>query len=76
MRRVTRYGVYAIGVVALLLVAAGLVLPRLLDQPGMAAELQARLSRAVDGEVRWKEFSVRVFPAPHGLVRGLETLSP
>ena len=72
MRRVTRYGVYAIGVVALLIVAAGLILPRLFDRPAMAAELQGRLSKALDGEVRWKEFSVRVFPFPRAVVRALE----
>ena len=72
MRRVTRYGLYAIGVFAVLIVAAGLILPQLLDRPGMAAELQARLSKALDGEVRWKEFTVRLFPYPRGTVRALE----
>src|SRR5437764_14379200 len=43
----------------------------MLDQPGMAAQLQERLSRAVGGEVRWQEFRVRILPAPHGELRGL-----
>lgn len=72
MRRATRYGLYAIGVVAVLIVAAGIILPRLLDRPAMAAELQGRLSKALDGEVRWKEFSVRIFPFPRAVVRALE----
>src|SRR5580765_3667074 len=38
----------------------------------MAAEIQAKLSKAVQGEVRWQEFSVRILPAPHGRLRGLE----
>ena len=71
MRRAVRYGAYVIAGLALLLVAAALILPGLLDRPKLAAQLQARLSAAVGGEVRWEDFSVRILPAPHGELRKL-----
>ena len=71
MRRAVRYGAYVIAGLALLLVAAALILPGLLDRPKLAAQLQARLSAAVGGEVRWEDFSVRILPAPHGALRKL-----
>jgi len=71
VRRAVRYGAYVIAGLALLLVAAALILPGLLDRPKLAAQLQARLSAAVGGEVRWEDFSVRILPAPHGELRKL-----
>src|SRR6267142_1194154 len=38
----------------------------------MAAQIQAKLSSALQGDVRWKEFRVRILPAPHGTLSGLE----
>jgi len=55
----------------LLVIAAVAIAPRLLDRPRMAAQIQEKLSHAVGGEVRWEEFSVRLLPAPHGVLRGL-----
>jgi len=72
VRRAVRYGTYVIAGLALLVVAAALILPELLDRPRLAAELQARLSKALDGEVRWKDFGVRLFPFPRGTVHALE----
>ena len=71
MRRLARYLAYGAAALALLALAAALALPMLLDRPGIVAQLQARLSRAVRGDVRWQEFSVRILPTPHGLLRGL-----
>jgi len=56
----------------LVVLAAALLLPELLDRPGIAAEIQAKLSSAVDGDVRWDEFRVRILPSPHGTLRGLK----
>ncbi|HZJ72094.1 MAG TPA: hypothetical protein VFF36_14275, partial [Planctomycetota bacterium] len=47
------------------------VIPELLDSPARAAEIQARLSRAVRGEVRWNAFALRILPAPHATLQGL-----
>ena len=71
MKRAVRYGAYVVAGLALLLVAAALIIPELLDRPKMAAEIQAKLSKAVGGEVRWEDFSLRILPSPHGNLRGL-----
>ena len=49
-RRIVLYGAATLVVLAGLAVAAALVIPELLDSPARAAEIQARLSRAVRGE--------------------------
>src|SRR6478609_1243760 len=43
----------------------------LLDRPGMAAQIQAKLSSAIKGEVRWENFRVAILPYPRGELRGL-----
>jgi uncharacterized protein involved in outer membrane biogenesis len=70
-RRVLRYGAATLVVLAALAMGAALVLPMLLDSPARAAEIQARLSRAVKGEVRWNAFVLRILPAPHATLHGL-----
>jgi uncharacterized protein involved in outer membrane biogenesis len=72
VRRIARYCAYAVGVLLLVVLAAALLLPQLLDRPGIAAQLQAKLSSAVDGEVRWDVFRVRILPSPHGSLQGLK----
>src|SRR5258706_6750672 len=69
--RVLRYGAYAAAALVVLVLAAAFAVPRLLDRPRMAAELQAKLSNVVQGEVRWQEFSLRILPRPHGNLRAL-----
>ena len=72
MRRAARYGAYALAGLVVLVLAAAFALPRILDRPRMAAQIQAKLSSALQGDVRWKEFRVRILPAPHGTLSGLE----
>ena len=72
MGRIARYCAYTLAALALLVVGAGYVVTRMLERPGIAAEIQAKLSKALQGEVRWQQFSVRILPAPHGNLRGLE----
>src|SRR5690349_7075947 len=72
VKRVVRYSAYGFAALALLVIAAGFIATRLLDQPRMAAQIQAKLSAAVHGEVRWKQFSVRFLPLPHAMLRELE----
>src|SRR5260221_9371513 len=69
--RVVRYGAYAAAALVVLVLAAAFAVPRLLDRPRMAAELQAKLSNVVQGDVRWQEFSLRILPRPHGTLRAL-----
>jgi AsmA-like C-terminal region len=72
MKRVARYGAYGLAALALLVVVALYVGTRLLEKPEMAAQIQAKLSQAMQGEVRWEQFRVRILPAPHGLLRKLQ----
>jgi uncharacterized protein involved in outer membrane biogenesis len=50
-------------------IAAALVLPLFLDTPAVKAELQRKLSEAVQGEVAWEDLSIRVLPSPRGIMR-------
>ena len=50
-----------IALAAVLLVAFG---PALVDTPAVRAEIQRRLSAAVDGEVAWDSLKIALFPAP------------
>jgi uncharacterized protein involved in outer membrane biogenesis len=50
-------------------VAAALVLPVFLDTPAVKAELQLKLSAAVQGKIAWEDLSIRVLPSPRGIVR-------
>ena len=72
VKRVVRYGAYSLAALALLVTAAGFIATRLLERPRMAAQIQAKLSAAVQGEVRWKQFSVRILPTPHAMLRELQ----
>src|SRR3954470_20658719 len=72
VKRVVRYSAYGFAALVLLVIAAGFVATRLLERPRMAAQIQAKLSAAVQGEVRWKQFSVRLLPMPHARLRELE----
>ena len=76
MRRIARYFAYGLLGLAVLVVAAALVLPALLDTPRMRAEIQERLSQAVKGEVRWEKFALRILPSPRGSLRGLRVQTP
>jgi uncharacterized protein involved in outer membrane biogenesis len=72
VRRIARYCAYALGALLLAVLAAALIVPPLLDRPAIAAEIQAKLSTAVGGEVRWDAFRVRILPSPHGALTGLK----
>jgi AsmA-like protein len=64
--RAARYAAYAaFATVALALVAA-LVVPAFLDTKQVGAELEAKLSQAVHGEVVWEKLEIRLLPSPRG----------
>ena len=69
-RSVVRWAARLAVVAVLLGAAAVFVVPRLLDLPAVQARLEQWASRAAQGEVTWEHLEVRLFPAPHGLMRG------
>ena len=64
--RAVRYAAYAVVALVALIVAAALVLPAFLDTQRVGAELQAKLSEAVHGEVAWGKLEIRLLPSPRG----------
>ena len=74
--RAARYAAYgAIGLVALV-AAAALVLPAFLDTQRVEAELQAKLSEAVHGEVAWEKLEIRLLPSPRGALSNMRAEIP
>ncbi|HEY1290071.1 MAG TPA: AsmA-like C-terminal region-containing protein [Burkholderiales bacterium] len=53
-----------------------LVAPALVDRPAVQAEIQQRLSKALEGQVTWEDLDVALFPAPHGVLRKLRVEVP
>lgn len=76
LQRWARYAAYGAAGLALLLLAAGLLLRELLGRPGVEAEIQTRLSRAVNGQIAWESLQVRLLPSPRGVVRGVRVGIP
>jgi hypothetical protein len=50
----------------LVIAAALVILPRLVDTPAARAEIQRRLDAALGGHITWQALEVRLLPAPHG----------
>jgi hypothetical protein len=67
--RLARYSAYCAAALIAIVIAAALVLPKLLDTPAVRAEIQRKLSEAVQGEVAWDDLKIRILPAPHGVLR-------
>ncbi|HJY74986.1 MAG TPA: AsmA family protein, partial [Burkholderiales bacterium] len=68
------YVVGAIVLAAVLVVV--LAVPALVDRPAVQAEIQQRLSKALEGQVTWEDLDVALFPAPHGELRKLRVEVP
>ena len=68
---------YAVGAIVLAAVLAVLLLgPALVDRPAVQAEIQQRLSKALEGQVTWEALDVALFPVPHGELRKLRVEIP
>ena len=68
---------YAVGAIVLAAVVAALLLgPALVNRPAVQAEIQQRLSKALQGQVTWETLDVALFPAPHGELRKLRVEVP
>src|ERR1051325_4245788 len=68
---------YVVGAIVLAAVlVAGLAVPALGDRPAVQAEIQQRLSTALEGQVTWGGLDVALFPAPHGELRKLRVEVP
>jgi uncharacterized protein involved in outer membrane biogenesis len=71
-----RYFAWFAAAIAVLVVAAALVLPVFLDTPAVRAEIQRKLSKAVQGEVSWEDLNVRILPRPLGVLRKVRVEIP
>lgn len=74
--KVTRYFAYCAATLVAIVIAAAFVLPELLDSPAVRAEIQRKLSEAVQGEVAWDDLRIRILPAPRGVLRGARVEIP
>src|SRR5712671_2362166 len=70
-RKVVRYAAYAAGALVMLLFAAAIAVPFIVNSPGVAAQIEAKLSETVGGEVRWESLQIRLLPRPRGALHGL-----
>jgi uncharacterized protein involved in outer membrane biogenesis len=66
--RAIRYFAYLTAVLIVVVVAAAVFLPEYLDSPPIRSQIQGKLSLAVGGEVSWESLSVRILPAPRGIL--------
>jgi hypothetical protein len=67
--RAIRYFAYLAATLIGVVAAAAFILPEFLDSPAVRAQIQRKLSEAVQGEVAWDDLSIRILPAPHGVLR-------
>ena len=74
--KAVRYSAFSLAAIVVLLVAAGLLLRELLDRPEVEAEIQSRLSRAVNGQIAWESLQIRLLPSPRGVVRSVRIELP
>lgn len=74
--KAVRYAAFSFAAIVVLIVAAGFLLRQLLDRPEVKAEIQDRLSRAVNGQIAWESLQIRLLPSPRGVVRGVRAEIP
>ena len=53
-----------------------MLLPALIDTPAVRAEIQRRLSEALQGQVSWQALEIALLPVPHGELQGLRVEIP
>jgi len=63
-----RYFAYLTAVFIVVVAAATFFLPEFLDSPAVRSQIQRKLSQAVGGKVSWESLSVRILPAPRGIL--------
>ena len=74
--RAARYAAYAAIALVALVVAAVLVIPAVVDMRRVEAEVQAKLSEMVHGEVAWEKLEIRLLPSPRGSLSGVRAEIP
>jgi hypothetical protein len=67
---------WGLGALALALAALVALFFALIDTPAVQAELQERLSRALQGQVTWEALDLALLPAPHGELRRVRVEIP
>jgi hypothetical protein len=71
-----RYSAFCLAAIVVALIAAALVVPEFLDRPAVEAQIQRKLSEAVNGEVAWDDLRVRLLPTPRAALRGVRVDVP
>lgn len=74
--KAVRYSAWFVAAIGAVIVVAALVLPAILDTPAVRVEIQRQLSAVVHGEVAWEGLSVRILPAPGGVLRKVRIKIP
>ena len=67
--RAVRYSAWFAAAIVALVIAAALILPEILDTPAVKAQIQRKLSEAVQGDVAWEDLGIRILPSPRAIVR-------
>ena len=67
---------YLAGALLVLAVTAVLVAPSLVDAPAARAEIQRRLSHALQGQIEWQALELALFPVPHGELKQVRVEIP
>src|SRR5580765_7892591 len=70
-RKSVRYCAYGAGALVALLFAAAIAIPFIVNSPAVSAQIEAKLSATVGGEVRWESLQIRLLPRPRGALRAL-----
>src|SRR5690242_17886265 len=66
----------AAGTVAVLIGAVVVGGAMILDMSAVTAQIQAQVSRSIDGKVAWDTLRVRVLPVPRAILRGMDIEIP
>lgn len=74
--RAAWYAAYTAIALVALAVAAAFVIPAFLDLRSVEAELQAKLSEAVHGQVAWEKLDIRLLPSPRGALSNVRAEIP
>jgi|GEM_PF-2591920 len=73
---IARWVIGAVAGVVVLFGAAVLALPWLIDLPSIRAQVEQRVSSAVNGTVRWRSLEIRLLPTPRAVLEGARAEIP
>ena len=70
-KKLVRYAAWTAGGLAVVLLAAALVVPPLLDTPRISAQIQGKIAASTGAQVRWRDLQLRLLPRPSAALRGV-----